>query len=146
MAATKPKQKGEKIRKIPQRRCVGCGGTFDKKDLLRIVRAPADATAPVDAGAPVDTGTPADAGVPVDAQVSADTAAEPAETVSAAERISIDFSGKKSGRGAYICKKAECLAKARRSGRLKSSLECEITDAVYEQLAKEIEVELRMQN
>jgi predicted RNA-binding protein YlxR (DUF448 family) len=60
--------------------------------------------------------------------------------------VCIDATGKKSGRGAYICKKEECLAKARKSGRLKSSLECEITDAVYEQLAKEIAVELRMQN
>ena len=104
MATTKPKQTGEKTRKVPQRRCVGCGGTFDKKELLRIVRAPADA----------ETETPG------------------------AERISIDFTGKKSGRGAYICKKEECLAKARKAGRLKSSLECEITDAVYEELAKEI--------
>ncbi len=127
MAATKPKQKGEKVRKVPQRRCVGCGGTFDKKDLLRIVRAPLDAQAPMEAPAPADTQTPEDAAVP-------------------AERISIDFTGKKSGRGAYICKKEECLAKARKSGRLKSSLECEITDAVYEQLAKEIAVELRIQN
>lgn len=127
MATTKPKQKGEKVRKVPQRRCVGCGGTFDKKDLLRIVRAPLDAQAPMEAPAPADTQTPEDAAV-------------------LAERISIDFTGKKSGRGAYICKKEECLAKARKSGRLKSSLECEITDAVYEQLAKEIAVELRIQN
>ena len=122
MATTKPKQKSEKVRKVPQRRCVGCGGTFDKKDLLRIVRAPLDSQKPADEQTP------------------AETAAE------AVERISIDFTGKKSGRGAYICKKEECLAKARKSGRLKSSLECEITDAVYEQLAKEIAVELRMQN
>ena len=127
MATTKPKQKGEKVRKVPQRRCVGCGSTFDKKDLLRIVRAPLDAQAPMEAPAPADTQTPENAAVP-------------------AERISIDFTGKKSGRGAYICKKEECLAKARKSGRLKSSLECEITDAVYEQLAKEIAVELRIQN
>ena len=135
MAATKPKQKGEKIRKVPQRRCVGCGGTFDKKDLLRIVRAPLETPAPLDAQAPLETQAPADVQTPEDAP-----AAVPAE------RISIDFTGKKSGRGAYICKKEECLAKARKSGRLKSSLECEITDAVYEQLAKEIEVELRIQN
>ena len=121
MATTKPKQKGEKVRKIPQRRCVGCGGTFDKKDLLRIVHAPLDAGAAVDAAVPENS------------------------EQTAADRISIDFTGKKSGRGAYICKKEECLAKARKSGRLKSSLECEITDAVYEQLAKEIRVDLEMQ-
>ena len=110
MATTKPKQTGEKVRKVPQRRCVGCGGTFDKKDLLRIVRTPAEK----------------------------DENGQTAADVSAAERICIDFTGKKSGRGAYICKKEECLAKARKAGRLKSSLECEITDAVYEELAKEI--------
>ena len=139
MATTKPKQKGEKVRKIPQRRCVGCGGTFDKKDLLRIVRAPLDAVSPVDAGAPADTG------IPADGQAADDTVVQTVPAAAPAERISIDFTGKKSGRGAYICKKEECLAKARKSGRLKSSLECEITDDVYEQLAKEIEVELRMQ-
>ncbi|MBQ3590755.1 MAG: DUF448 domain-containing protein, partial [Clostridia bacterium] len=64
MATTKPKQKGEKVRKVPQRRCVGCGGTFDKKDLLRIVRAPLDAQAPMEAPAPADTQTPEDAAVP----------------------------------------------------------------------------------
>ena len=110
MATTKPKQTADKTRKVPQRRCVGCGGTFDKKDLLRIVRTPVEKD---------ENGE-----------------AVPAETT--AERILIDFTGKKSGRGAYICKKEECLAKARKTGRLKSSLECEITDAVYEELAKEI--------
>lgn len=131
MATTKPKQKGEKVRKVPQRRCVGCGGTFDKKDLLRIVRAPMDVQTPAETAAEPET---------------MQTAPVAEENIPAAERISIDFTGKKSGRGAYICKKEECLAKARKSGRLKSSLECEITDAVYEQLAKEIAVELRMQN
>ena len=58
-----------------------------------------------------------------------------------ADRICIDFTGKKSGRGAYICRKEECLAKARKTGRLKSSLECEITDAVYDELAKEIRLD-----
>ena len=38
MATTKPKQTGEKTRKVPQRRCVGCGGTFDKKELLRSIK------------------------------------------------------------------------------------------------------------
>jgi len=117
MAGTKPKaDKGaQKTRKIPQRRCVGCGGTFDKKDLLRIVRAPEEKPEPeaVETPQPQNTGS---------------------------GRISIDFSGKKSGRGAYICKKEECLAKARKTGRLRSSLECEITDAVYEELAKEIKL------
>ena len=39
MAETKPKQNQPK-RKIPERRCVGCMGTFPKKDLIRVVRSP----------------------------------------------------------------------------------------------------------
>ena len=30
----------EKIKKIPQRKCVGCGERFDKSDLWRIVKSP----------------------------------------------------------------------------------------------------------
>ncbi len=112
MATTKPKGT-DKTRKTPQRRCVGCGGTFDKKELLRIVRSPLPKEED-------GTTTPGSENTPT------------------AERISIDFTGKKSGRGAYICMKEECLAKAKKTGRLRSSLECEITDAVYEELAKEI--------
>lgn len=122
MATTKPKNKTEKTRKVPERRCVGCGGTFDKRDLLRIVRAPLDKK----------DAEPAEAEAPIP-----DVEKAPADP----DRISIDFSGKRSGRGAYICKKEECFAKAKKSGRLKSALECEITEAVYEQLAKEIRVE-----
>ena len=32
--------KQQKIKKIPQRKCVGCGEMKDKKALLRIVRSP----------------------------------------------------------------------------------------------------------
>ena len=52
--------------------------------------------------------------------------------------ISIDFTGKKSGRGAYICPDGKCLAKAVRSKRLEKSLSCEIPDSVYGVLAEEI--------
>lgn len=50
----------------------------------------------------------------------------------------LDFTGKKSGRGAYICKSASCLKKAVRSRRLDRSLECEISPAVYEKMESEI--------
>lgn len=128
MATTKPKNKPEKMRKVPQRRCVGCGGTFDKRDLLRIVRAPLEKQAPADAS---------------ETQAVADTtdAVEQPTDAAKQDRISIDFSGKRSGRGAYICKKEECLAKAKKTGRLKTALECEITEEVYAQLAKEIRLE-----
>lgn len=45
--------------------------------------------------------------------------------------VCLDESGKKSGRGAYICKKTECLKKARKAKRLENNLKCEISDAVF---------------
>ena len=52
--------------------------------------------------------------------------------------VVLDLSGKKSGRGAYICKSASCLAKARKSGRIATSLECSIPEEVYVRLEGEI--------
>ena len=84
-----------KQKKIPERRCVGCQGTFEKRELIRVVRSPEG-------------------------------------------EISIDFTGKKSGRGAYLCKKEACFKKARKSGILRRALECEISEEIYAQLEKEI--------
>ncbi len=52
--------------------------------------------------------------------------------------ISIDFTGKKSGRGAYICPNAECLETAIRRKGLERSLEVAISSEVYETLRKEM--------
>ena len=52
--------------------------------------------------------------------------------------IMLDLTGKKSGRGAYICKNSACLKKARRQKRLESSLECAIPDEVYDRLEEEL--------
>ena len=54
--------------------------------------------------------------------------------------ILLDEVGKKSGRGAYICKKAACLKKARKAKRLESSLEVSIPDEVYDRLEEELTV------
>ena len=54
--------------------------------------------------------------------------------------IALDGGGKMSGRGAYICKSAACLKKARKARRLESSLECSIPDEVYERLEEELAV------
>ena len=51
--------------------------------------------------------------------------------------IELDRTGKKSGRGAYICPKKECLKLARK--RLASTLETEIPDEIFARLEKEIE-------
>ena len=48
--------------------------------------------------------------------------------------ISLDLTGKKSGRGAYICHNAACLKKAIKSKRLARNLEVEIPDDIYEAL------------
>lgn len=82
-----------KEKKIPERRCVGCGISFPKKDLIRVVRLP-------DGGAELDP------------------------------------TGKKAGRGAYICRSAECLKKARKTKRLERNLEVTISDEVYEELER----------
>ncbi len=95
MALTPKKGRTPPMKKVPERRCVGCAGTFEKRDLLRVVRSPEG-------------------------------------------EISIDFTGKKSGRGAYLCKKSACLKKARKSGVLKRALECEISEEIYDELEKEI--------
>ena len=52
-------------------------------------------------------------------------------------QILLDGTGKKSGRGAYICPSKACLKKARK--RLEASLECKIPDELLEKLELEIE-------
>ena len=86
----KPSQK-----KVPVRRCVGCGEHFPKGELVRVLRTPEG-------------------------------------------EVVLDLAGKKSGRGAYICKKAACLKKARKSKRIESSLECTIPETVYDRMEEEI--------
>ena len=82
-------------KKIPIRRCVGCGDHFPKMELVRVVRTPE-------------------------------------------MEIVLDLNGKKSGRGAYICKKAACLKKARKSKRIETALECIIPAEVYDRMEEEI--------
>ncbi len=53
--------------------------------------------------------------------------------------VSLDFSGKLNGRGAYICPDAACLAKAQKAKSLERSLEVPIPQEVYDRLAKEME-------
>lgn len=55
--------------------------------------------------------------------------------------VSVDPTGKKAGRGAYICSDAECLRKARKARRLEKAFGCELPDEVYVQLEKEIETD-----
>ena len=52
--------------------------------------------------------------------------------------IVLDKTGKRSGRGAYICKSTECLKRARKARRIESSLECPIPEDVYGRLENEL--------
>jgi len=49
----------------------------------------------------------------------------------------VDATGKKSGRGAYICPSNNCLKKARK--RLEANLDCSIPEEIFIKLEKEIE-------
>lgn len=53
--------------------------------------------------------------------------------------LSLDATGKKPGRGAYICRNSACLAKAKKSRRLEKNLSVPITDEVYERLERELD-------
>lgn len=86
------------VRKIPTRRCTGCGEHFPKNTLIRVLRTPEG-------------------------------------------EIVLDLTGKRSGRGAYICKNVSCLKKARKARRLETSLECAIPEAVYQKMEEELTVE-----
>ncbi len=82
-------------RKVPVRRCSGCGEHFPKSSLIRVVRTPDG-------------------------------------------EIVLDLVGKRSGRGAYLCKSAACLKKARKSRRIDSALDCRIDDGIYDRMEEEI--------
>lgn len=82
-------------KKIPLRRCNGCGESKPKKELVRVVRA-GDGT------------------------------------------VSLDLTGKKPGRGAYVCKSADCLRAARKARRLERAFSCQIPAEVYDRMEEEI--------
>ena len=86
----------QKVKKTPQRQCVGCREMKDKKSRLRVVKSPEGA-------------------------------------------VSLDFVGKKPGRGAYVCYSVECLKKARKSRALERALEVSIPAEVYDAMEAELE-------
>ena len=55
--------------------------------------------------------------------------------------ISMDLTGKKSGRGAYICKDVNCLNAAKKAKRLERAFECTVPEEVYAKLEGEIKDE-----
>ena len=55
------------------------------------------------------------------------------------DEIVLDTTGKKNGRGAYICRSGECLEKAIRNHGIERSLKTGILPEIYDSLKKEIE-------
>ncbi|MBR3686627.1 MAG: YlxR family protein [Clostridia bacterium] len=52
--------------------------------------------------------------------------------------VELDFVGKKSGRGAYICPKRSCFAKARKSKRIENILEVKLPEEIYDRMEQSI--------
>jgi len=53
--------------------------------------------------------------------------------------ISVDFTGKKPGRGAYICRNVACFDKARKGKRIEKAFESSISEEIYDILRKQLE-------
>ena len=52
--------------------------------------------------------------------------------------VSLDLTGKKPGRGAYVCHNLECLIKARKAKRFENAFSCVIPDGVYDKMEEEL--------
>jgi Predicted nucleic-acid-binding protein implicated in transcription termination len=52
--------------------------------------------------------------------------------------ISLDLTGRKPGRGAYVCKSIDCLRAARKARRFEKAFSCKIPDEVYDRMEEEI--------
>lgn len=82
-------------KKIPMRKCTGCGEMKPKKELVRVVKSPEG-------------------------------------------EISLDLTGKKNGRGAYVCPNANCLKKAQKAKRIERAFDCAIPDEIFEKMEQEL--------
>lgn len=81
-------------KRIPLRKCTGCGVSKDKRQLIRVVRTPEG-------------------------------------------EVVFDPTGKGNGRGAYVCRNAECFRKARKTKGLDRSFRRAVPMEIYELLEKE---------
>jgi predicted RNA-binding protein YlxR (DUF448 family) len=52
--------------------------------------------------------------------------------------VSLDLTGRKPGRGAYVCRSAECLKAARKARRFEKAFSCRIPDEVYDRMEEEL--------
>lgn len=95
-----------KQKKIPLRKCTGCGEMKPKKELVRVVKGPDQKN---------DQGE-----------------------VTAQGEVSLDLTGKKPGRGAYVCRDCMCFEKARKARRFEKAFSCKIPNEVYDEMEKEL--------
>lgn len=82
-------------KRVPLRKCSGCGEMKPKKELVRVVKSPEG-------------------------------------------EVSLDLTGKKSGRGAYICPDPNCLQAARKAKRFERAFDCAIPEEVFNAMEGEI--------
>lgn len=52
--------------------------------------------------------------------------------------VSLDLTGKKPGRGAYVCRNSECLQKARKNRRIERAFQMKIPDEIYDVMEEEL--------
>lgn len=52
--------------------------------------------------------------------------------------VFLDETGKKAGRGAYLCREAECFAQVRKARKLDRALKCAVPDEIYDTIEKEL--------
>ena len=83
-------------KKVPMRKCVGCGEMKSKKEMMRVLKT-------------------------------------------ADDEFVLDATGKKNGRGAYLCQSKECFAKAVKNRGLERSFKQAIPKEVYDKLEKELD-------
>ena len=53
--------------------------------------------------------------------------------------ISLDLTGRKPGRGAYVCRSLTCLKAARKARRFEKAFSCKIPDEVYDRMEEELQ-------
>lgn len=56
------------------------------------------------------------------------------------DKLFLDLTGKKNGRGAYICRSKDCLMKAIKTKGIERSLKVSVPEDIYEQLEKELQI------
>lgn len=95
-----------KQKKVPMRKCTGCGEMKPKRELVRVVKAP-------------------------------DVKDENGEIIAKGE-VSLDLSGKKPGRGAYICSNPDCFKKAVKAKRLERAFSAQIPEEILDEIEKEL--------